>query len=402
MYKPVLTIFYQYNPWESTIGGIQTIINNFVKYSPDNFRVRLVGTSIDSTQPRGQWQDVELDGKAFQFLPILTLKNDNVRGIIPTTLKYTTALLGRHISSDFMHFHRIEPTLVAQHWPGEKALFIHNDIQQQLDSNDDANTILWRKFPKAYFWLERSLIEQFNQVLSCNSNSAELYRQRYPAIADRVRLIKNTVDTAIFYPLNSEARKAKRMALAHQLGLAEETQFILFAGRLHPQKDPLLLVRSIAALEYANAHLLIAGDGELAQQVHVEIEHLGLSHRVTLLGTLAMTEVAELHRVASAFVLTSAYEGLPLVVLEALACGTPVVTTHCGETPRLLTADSGVVCSQRNPKAIAEALQQVLLHPEHYPAQACLQVAHPYSARTVIHEIYDDMLLRWEKQRSTH
>lgn len=109
--------------------------------------------------------------------------------------------------------------------------------------------------------------------------------------------------------------------------LPKDTKFILFAGRLHPQKELLLLVRAIAALGDLNLHLLIAGDGELATQVRAEIEQLGLSKRVTMLGAVVQDELAKLHQVASVFVLSSAYEGLPLVVLEALACGTPVVTT---------------------------------------------------------------------------
>jgi glycosyltransferase involved in cell wall biosynthesis len=56
-----------------------------------------------------------------------------------------------------------------------------------------------------------------------------------------------------------------------------------------------------------------------------------------MLGSVRQAELAELHRICNAFVLTSAYEGLPLVALEALACGTPVVTTRCGETPNLLS-----------------------------------------------------------------
>jgi hypothetical protein len=53
MEKPVLTIFYQYNPWHATIGGIQTVISLFIKYAPNEFEVRLVGTGNDPSQPIG-------------------------------------------------------------------------------------------------------------------------------------------------------------------------------------------------------------------------------------------------------------------------------------------------------------------------------------------------------------
>ncbi|RCJ37618.1 glycoside hydrolase [Nostoc punctiforme NIES-2108] len=398
MHKPVLTIFYQFNPWHSTIGGIQTLINTFIKYAPSEFEVRLVGTGSDRTQTIGKWQEAELAGREIRFFPLFTLENDNFRSLVPTTVKYAAALVGHRLESDFMHFHRLEPSLAALKWRGEKTLFIHNDIHTQIKAVGDKNAILWRKFPAAYFALESLLVRQFSQIFSCNTDSAQLYKQRYPLIQDRVAYIKNSFDNEIFYPLSQEQREAQRRDLAKRLSLNEETRFILFAGRLHPQKDPILLVRAIAALNEPHTHLLIAGDGELAADTRTEIAQLGLSSRVTMLGAVPIEELAWLHRISNIFVLSSAYEGLPLVVLEALASGTPVVTTRCGETPKLLATDNGVICEVRSPQCLADALQQVILHPENYPSASCVRAAQPYAARTVVRDVYSDMFTRWEKR----
>ncbi|MEH1806179.1 glycosyltransferase [Nostoc sp.] len=398
MHKPVLTIFYQFNPWHSTIGGIQTLINTFIKYAPSEFEVRLVGTGSDRTQTIGKWQEAELAGREIRFFPLFTLENDNFRSLVPTTVKYAAALVGHRLESDFMHFHRLEPSLAALKWRGEKTLFIHNDIHTQIKAVGDKNAILWRKFPAAYFALESLLVRQFSQIFSCNTDSAQLYKQRYPLIQDRVAYIKNSFDNEIFYPLSQEQREAQRRDLAKRLSLNEETRFILFAGRLHPQKDPILLVRAIAALNEPHTHLLIAGDGELAADIRTEIAQLGLSNRVTMLGAVPIEELARLHRISNTFVLSSAYEGLPLVVLEALASGTPVVTTRCGETPKLLATDNGVICEVRSPQCLADALQQVILHPENYPSASCVRAAQPYAARTVVRDVYSDMFTRWEKR----
>lgn len=398
MHKPVLTIFYQFNPWHSTIGGIQTLINTFIKYAPSEFEVRLVGTGSDRTQTIGKWQEAELAGREIRFFPLFTLENDNFRSLVPTTVKYAAALVGHRLESDFMHFHRLEPSLAALKWRGEKTLFIHNDIHTQIKAVGDKNAILWRKFPAAYFALESLLVRQFSQIFSCNTDSAQLYKQRYPLIQDRVAYIKNSFDNEIFYPLSQEQREAQRRDLAKRLSLNKETRFILFAGRLHPQKDPILLVRAIAALNEPHTHLLIAGDGELAAALRTEIAQLGLSNRVTMLGAVPIEELARLHRISNVFVLSSAYEGLPLVVLEALASGTPVVTTRCGETPKLLATDNGVICEVRSPECLADALQQVILNPENYPSASCVRAAQPYAARTVVRDVYSDMFTRWEKR----
>ena len=400
--RPVLTIFYQFNPWYSSVGGIQTVIFNFIKYAPDEFKLRLVGTSVDSGEPIGQWMKTELAGRELQFLPLLRVQNDNVRGIIPTTLKYTLALLGQSLASDFMHFHRLEPALATMGWPGEKTLFVHNDIQKQICEGTQ-NAILWGKFPLLYFMLERFLIGQFDQVLSPHTDSVEFYRQRYPHLASHTHYVRNSVDTQTFYPLSPGERKKKKNEYCQSIGLSPGTQLLLFAGRLHPQKNPVLAIRALAALNSRmyplKPHLLIAGDGELLTACQLEIDQAGLSQQVTLLGTLNFNELADLYRLCDVFMITSAFEALPVVLLEALACGIPVVTTRCGEMPNIITGRNGVLCDESTSSAISAALYKVLMHPEDFPAAACTQTAQPYWAKTVIADIFEQMWQRWEKEQ---
>lgn len=398
---PTLTIFYQFNPWMPSIGGIQTLIKTFVKYAPDRFHVRLVGTGSDDG-PSGEWQESEFVGRAIQFFPLFSLEEDNSRKLVPTTVRYTAALLGKDFASDFMHFHRLEPTIAAWRWPGHKTLFVHNDIYAQIQANAAKNAILWQRFAPAYFWLEGQLLGQFDRILSCNSESARLYRQRYEKLADRVKYYKNAFDGELFYPLSSAERQQQRQALAGQLGLSQETKFLLFAGRLHPQKDPMLMLRALAAMSDSRVHLLIAGDGDLREAIHGEIQKLGLSRQVTLLGALTQDRLVPLLQQAHACVLTSAYEGLPIIALEALACGTPVVTTDCGETPKLLAEGSGIVCRDREPQSIAEAWKRVLNTPDYFPQSACTRAAQPYSARNVVEQIYEEMLMGWHQRMQAH
>jgi glycosyltransferase involved in cell wall biosynthesis len=399
MRKPVLTIFYQFNPWFPSIGGIQTVIRYFIKYAASEFDLRVVGTSDRANFSSRKWQEAELEGKEIQFFPLLTVENDDVRGLLPTTVKYAAALARHNFASDFMHFHRVEPTLVSLNWQGDKTLFIHNDIRQQMTAKDNKKAILWRYFPAGYFALEGLLIKQFTEILSCNTESVKLYQQRYAELSERIKYIKNPVDNEVFYPLSAAQRDEGRKTLAKQMGGSADTRFLLFAGRLHPQKDPVLLVRSLFALQQPNVHLLIAGAGELAETVQAEIVKLGLSQQVTMLGAVPPTQLAKLQQVCSAFVLTSAYEGLPLVALEALACGTPVVTTDCGETPKLLAADSGIVCRERTPEAISSAISQILSKGKNYTIEACVETAAPYSVRQIVSDVYQKMWVRWEQRQ---
>ena len=397
--KPVLTIFYQFNPWQSSIGGIQSVICSFIKYAPDNFQIRLVGTGgADSTI--GEWSEKEYAGTSVLFMPVIRIEDDDVRRLIPTSVKYTQALLGKKLSSDFLHFHRIEPTLSTLKWQGNKTLFIHNDIQQQISAVSNKKAILWKYFPWAYYAFENIVIKQFSNIFVCNTKALKFYRQKYPDLANNINYLKNAVDDQIFFPPTPAEKQEQRREYALKKNLSADTQFVLFAGRLHPQKDPVLLVRSFAALNNPKYHLLIAGVGELAGEVEAEINSLELSDRITMLGAVERQKLAKLYRLSSAFILTSVYEGLPISVLEALASGTPVITTKAGETPNFLTSNSGVVTRNRSIEAIAQSLQQVLSNPQDFPIDACVEIAQPYAAKSIIKDVYNQMWQQWEASNS--
>ena len=396
MRKPVLTIFYQFNPWHSSIGGIQTIIASFIKYAPTDLTLRLVGVGAgDPTMPPGQWHRKNFCGREILFFPLFDLENDNFRRKIPTSLRYTLQLLKRDFSSDFMHFHRLEPAIAALRWRGNKLFYVHNDTRQQISANGHGKSILWQKAPWLYFAFERFILQQFNTILSCNLDSIKFYKKHYPEISNRVFHVLNAVDDDLFFPVSDQERSSCQRTLAQELSLPEDTNFFLFAGRLHPQKDPLLLVQAMAAVRNPKTHLLIAGEGELANAIRQEIVRLNITHRVTLLGPVSRDKMPFYYRAASSFVLSSLYEGLPVVALESLACGTPVVTTRTGDTPMLLTPNSGIVCEERTAGSISAALTKILSCADHFPQDACTHVVKPYKGRQVIGQVYDDMLKLW-------
>ncbi len=398
--KPVLTIFFQFNPWKTSLGGIQTIIRSFIKYAPETFEIRLVGTGDEETPARLGWQTKVLEGRNIDFLPLFDLPEDNHRKRLPTTVQYTAALLKRSLlkndcASDFMHFHRLEPTLVSLPWSGEKTFFLHNDIQQHMTPSTGKNVILWRRFPAAYYAMERLLVRQFDEILSCNTNSIDVYCQQYPDLADRVHFIKNSFDGEVFFPVDEPMRDRLRSELAHELNLPDDRQFLLFAGRLHPQKDPLLLLEAFCQVTSPRAHLLIAGDGELMAPLKDRIASLDLGNRVTLLGPVSQTKLAQLHRLSESFVLSSVFEGLPLVALETLACGTRLVTTEAGDTPKLLLPNTGIVCADRQATTLAAAIDRILQNPESFPREACAQSVQSYSARSIVQSVFEAMYQRW-------
>ncbi|WP_273777775.1 glycosyltransferase [Acinetobacter sp. GSS19] len=152
----------------------------------------------------------------------------------------------------------------------------------------------------------------------------------------------------------------KRFAQAEKPNTVSEKIICLSVGRLNPQKDYSNLFRAISILEPKlppHIEFHIAGDGELKDDLEKEIESLGLEKRVFLLGKRA--DIPELLNQADFFILPSKNEGLPTVIIEAMACQCFVIATDCGGSAEIM-GETGLLVPPQNSHALAAALQQAL------------------------------------------
>ncbi len=134
---------------------------------------------------------------------------------------------------------------------------------------------------------------------------------------------------------------------------ADDAPFVC-VGRLCPQKAQTLLVEALA--QVGGARLVLLGDGQTRAQIAALIAQHGLDGRVTLQGWADSTQVAAAIRDARALVLPSFAEGLPIVLMEALALGRPVITTHVAGIPELVDDACGWLVPAGDVDALAAAL----------------------------------------------
>jgi glycosyltransferase involved in cell wall biosynthesis len=116
-----------------------------------------------------------------------------------------------------------------------------------------------------------------------------------------------------------------------------------------------------ALRDLPDASLLIAGDGPIRGQLEALAGSLGLASRVHFLGSVAHKELPAVYSAVDLLILASEREGWPNVLLEAMACGTPVVATRVGGVPEIVTApEAGLMIEERAPAAIAAGVQRLL------------------------------------------
>ena len=117
--------------------------------------------------------------------------------------------------------------------------------------------------------------------------------------------------------------------------LAKGPRRVVAIGRLVEQKGQLALIEALALTE-SNVHLTLIGDGELRSQIEERIAALGLKPRVTLTGWVDEARIQAELEAAHGLVMPSFAEGLPMVVMEAMAAARPVIATYIAGTPELV------------------------------------------------------------------
>lgn len=169
----------------------------------------------------------------------------------------------------------------------------------------------------------------------------------------KLRVIPCGIDTSLFAPAPHDAHDAP---------------WIVCVARLHPVKNLPVLLRACALLRERGLafRCAIVGEGEARHAVEAERRALGLEEHVVLTGAADQNEVRAWWRRAAVGVLTSRSEGMPVSLMEAMACGVPVVATAVGGIPEMIeNGRDGYVAPPDAPAAVAQTIARLLADPTH-------------------------------------
>lgn len=203
-------------------------------------------------------------------------------------------------------------------------------------------------------WLRAMLRRARACVVVAEALKAEVARLA-PATLPIVTL-RNGVDLGKFRPLpRDDARK--------ELGWRTDRRLVLSVGHLIERKGHHHLVAALPHLPY-DVDLKIVGAGEWRQRLQSQVERIGAAARVEFCGTLPHERLHVAYAAADALALLSSREGWPNVLLESMACGTPVVATRAGGTPEIVRDPAvGTLVDSTEPAAVAAAITQLLEPP---------------------------------------
>jgi glycosyltransferase involved in cell wall biosynthesis len=156
-----------------------------------------------------------------------------------------------------------------------------------------------------------------------------------------VTSLRNGVDLELFRPVERK----------------ENSQFtLLTVGHLVPVKGQELIIGALPLLP--GVRLVVAGDGPDRNKLEAQARQLGVDGRVEFLGAVPQAQLRGHYGAADALVLASSREGWANVLLESMACGTPVVASRVYGTPEVVAAPAaGVLMRERSPRGVADAVE---------------------------------------------
>lgn len=163
-----------------------------------------------------------------------------------------------------------------------------------------------------------------------------------------------------------EADRSDRSQTRADLGVPADCTVLLFCAKLNPRKRPQDVLQAFAKANLPACVLVFAGDGPSRKELEAKAKILGVDDRVVFCGFVNQSRLPALYRAADLFVLSSEWDGCPLVVCEAMSCRCPVLLSDAipGRFELVKDGDAGLIYPCGDINALASVLQDVLQDPE--------------------------------------
>jgi len=204
-----------------------------------------------------------------------------------------------------------------------------------------------------------------NVVVAASKYAGDLLSENFGVATSKIAIIRNGVDLGAFFPTEPSAQVRRQYRL-------EGHRVIVTVTRLVPRKgvDKVLEALPPIAHQFPDILYVVVGDGPQRRDLEKKAEALGVSGRVRFVGAVAHAQIRDFYNVADLVLLPNREDlgeadGLPLVFLEANACGKPVIGGRAGGTPEIVRdGENGMLVDGQDSTAIATAVSELLANPE--------------------------------------
>jgi glycosyltransferase involved in cell wall biosynthesis len=312
--------------------GNETYIVNLLQHLPALPGIRCGAALAPDSPPPPGLRDIE-------FIPL------GLRGNWPRLL-YALPRACRRWQADILHVTYVGP------FPAPCPLVV------------TVHDVSFKRHPEFFSARDRLLfatllpatLRRASAVITVSRHAQQEILWAYPYLAGRVHVTPEA-PSPIFRPVEQEEALQSVRA---RYGI--HAQFILVVGNIEPRKNLLRLIQAFASLrqQWPSLQLVIVGQAQWqSSAVYARVRSLGLEQNVVFTGYVPEEDLVLLYNAAQVFVFPSLYEGFGLPILEAMACGTPVVTSNTSSMPEV-AGEAALLVDPTDVQAIAEAIEGLL------------------------------------------
>ena len=342
-------------------GGAERIILQIA----EGFVQRGVDVDLIVAQAQGPYlQDIP-DGVALRDLQVRRV----LMGL-PHLVRYLRGAQPGVMLSFMTHANLI--ALWARRLAGVKTRLVISERNMMSLGNKGAAQLKYRLLPR----LARRFYPWADEIIAVSCGVADDVASITHMRRERIRTIYNPIVTPRLTALVDEP-------LEHPWFASDGAPVLLGVGRLEPQKDFGTLLKAFAQLrKRRELRLLLLGEGGQRKALEAMASNLGIANDVMMPGFV--DNPFYFMRRASALVVSSAWEGLPGVLIQAMACGCPVVSTDCPSGPREILEDGrhGRLVPVGDARALAEAIAETLGHS--VPTEQLVKRAQDFSQDVIL------------------
>jgi glycosyltransferase involved in cell wall biosynthesis len=302
-------------------------------------------------------------------LPVFTKNIKNSRIVHAHGHPYLTSLIAGKLAKYYE-----KPFVLTQH----NTFIDYNNIFNYIEKVNDLT-------------VGKETLRHADKIITV-SNATKEYVLSLGANPNKIKVLHNGVDLNRFKPLPIVKEEMRK-----KLGIPNNAKVVLTVRRLVYKNgvDTLIDAVNLAVKKKQNIVFIIAGKGPDMARVQSQIEQLGLEKNIKLTGFVADQDLHLYYNTADLFVLTSkSGEGLPLVALEAMACGLPVIATNVGGINEIMVKNFGKLVPANNPEALADAIVELVdINNETEELRAIVEEQYSWDKNVAqLLEIYEELI----------
>ncbi|MEM4522381.1 MAG: glycosyltransferase family 4 protein [candidate division WOR-3 bacterium] len=368
------------------VGGQLLFAKQIMKVYKE--KVALVGLTSSLNDKIGVWQEKEFDGKNYLFLPVKFVKVSYKKPIIPLRLQCLFALLKHRRKILELGINKVftqcpEALFVISSLNFANICYNAAGLNNPLKASRYKWARLFTRIFEVFFY--RNLRKAKLILASADEEEIEKFKSKKPWYLYHVPIyhFPTRVNTDIFKPRDmKECRKI--------LNLDPNKLIIVTVGRISKVKgwDFLLETLSLIKEKKPNVLLVFVGDGEDKNKLIDYSSNKGLQNNIIITGAIDASTVSLWINAAELVWVGSTLEGWSLAMLEAIACGKPIVSTNVSGAKDLIVPwKNGFIVEERNPQYFAEYTFKALELDPKIVKETCLEITEKYSIKTLKNDL---------------